>query len=155
MAGYSSPGTTGNVKGNSLLVYIDAGDVTDPDVFVVGSGVTAIACTTNATISVSNDTIETVCKDNDGEATFEAGAQTNEITVDGLVAYDNQGRAALFAAARGKDDISLEYGTGVTGDPYTTYTAFISSYEETAPLNDIATYSVTFAVKSSDSGIYA
>ena len=130
--------TTGTVKGNLIGVYIEDAD---------GSGDTnydLIACATNASLSVSNDIIETVCKDNDGARTILPGQQSVTINVEGLTAYDNVGREHLFAAVKDKTELTIQYGTGVTGDPFVRVGAFITSFEESAPLNDSASYSVTF-----------
>jgi len=130
--------TTGTVKGNLIGVYIYDG-VSDYDL---------IACATNASLSISNDIIETVCKDNDGARTILPGQQSVTINVEGLTAYDNVGRTELFSAVKDKTELTLQYGSGVTGDPYVQVNAYITSFEETAPLNDSTTYSVTFEASS-------
>lgn len=130
--------TTGTVKGNLIGVYVYDG-VSDYDL---------IACATNASLSISNDIIETVCKDNDGARTILPGQQSVTINVEGLTAYDNVGRTELFSAVKDKTELTLQYGSGVTGDPYVQVNAYITSFEETAPLNDSTTYSVTFEASS-------
>ena len=72
-----------------------------------------IACGTNATLNISNEMIETVCKDNDGERTVLPGQQSVTITVEGLTAYDNVGRTHLIDAAIDKTELVLRYGSGV------------------------------------------
>ena len=52
--------TTGTVKGNLVGVYILDGDGDNDALYDL------IACGTNATLNISNEMIETVCKDNDG-----------------------------------------------------------------------------------------
>ena len=126
--------TVGTVKGNLIGVYVYDG-TSDYDL---------IACATNASLSISNDIIETVCKDNDGARTILPGQQSATINVEGLTAYDNVGRTELFNAVRNKTELTLQYGTGVTGDPYVQIGAYITSFEESAPLNDSTSYSVTF-----------
>lgn len=135
--------TAGTVKGNLIGVYIQDGAEYD-----------LVACATNASMSISNEMIETVCKDNDGQRTVLPGQQTVQMTVDGLTAYDNIGRTELFAAAKNKTQVVTRYGTGVTGDPYVQCEAYISSFEETAPLNDSTTFSVTFECTSIATGTY-
>lgn len=130
--------TTGTVKGNLIGVYVYDG-VSDYDL---------IACATNASLSISNDIIETVCKDNDGARTILPGQQSVTINVEGLTAYDNVGRTELFSAVKDKTELTLQYGSGVSGDPYVQVNAYITSFEETAPLNDSTTYSVTFEASS-------
>lgn len=106
-----------------------------------------IACSTGCTFSVTNDQITTTCKDNDGRASFILGQQTYELSVEGLVNYTNKGRAEMYAAAASKSTVTVVYGTGVDDDPFFMANAVISSFEESAPLNDVATWSVTFAIK--------
>tara|TARA_Y100000401_G_scaffold38209_1_gene28789 strand:+ start:1408 stop:1839 length:432 start_codon:yes stop_codon:yes gene_type:complete len=141
--------TTGTVKGNLVGVYILDGD---------GDGDTLydlIACGTNASLSLSNEMIETVCKDNDGARTALPGQQTVNMSVDGLTAYDNIGRAQLFAAAKDKTKLTLRYGSGVSGDPYVQVDAYITSFEETAPLNDSTSFSVSFDCENMTTGNFS
>lgn len=137
--------TTGTVKGNLVGIYIE----TAQDVYDL------IACATNASLSIQNEMIETVCKDNDGQRTVLPGQQTVTMTVEGLTAYDNVGRTELYNSVRLKTQLVIQYGTGVSGDPYTQCTAYISSFEETAPLNDSTSFSVTFECTNHNVGTYA
>ena len=52
--------TTGVLNGNRVLVFSDN---------------EAIACSTGATLNLTNEQVETTCKDNDGAKTYTAGAQ--------------------------------------------------------------------------------
>ena len=125
--------TTGTVKGNLVGVYINDGGTYD-----------LVACGTNATVNISNEMIETVCKDNDGARSVLPGQQSITMTVEGLTAYDNVGRTELIDAAIDKTELTLRYGSGVAGDPYLQVDAFITSFEESAPLNDSTSFSVSF-----------
>jgi len=125
--------TTGTVKGNLVGVYIQDGSAFD-----------LIACGTNASLNITNDMIETVCKDNDGARSVLPGQQSINITIEGLTAFDNIGRTELFDAVKDKTQLTLRYGSGVTGDPYVQVNAYITSFEETAPLNDSTSFSVSF-----------
>lgn len=125
--------TTGTVKGNLVGVYINDGGTYD-----------LVACGTNATVNISNEMIETVCKDNDGARSVLPGQQSITMTVEGLTAYDNVGRTELIDAALDKTELTLRYGSGVAGDPYLQVDAFITSFEESAPLNDSTSFSVSF-----------
>ena len=129
--------TTGTVKGNLVGVYISDGATPTP-------GYDLIACGTNASLNITNDMIETVCKDNDGARSVLPGQQSINITIEGLTAFDNVGRTELFAAVKDKTQLTLRYGSGVTGDPYVQVNAYITSFEETAPLNDSTSFSVSF-----------
>lgn len=136
--------TTGTVKGNLVGVYInDAGTYS------------LVACGTNATVNISNEMIETVCKDNDGARTVLPGQQSITMTVEGLTAYDNVGRTELIDAAIDKTELTLRYGSGVNGDPYLQVDAFITSFEESAPLNDSTTFSVSFDCSNLSEGTFS
>lgn len=141
--------TTGTVKGNLIGVYIQDADGSGDSNFDL------IACGTNASLNITNEMIETVCKDNDGARTALPGQQSISITVDGLTAYDNVGRTALFAAAKDKTQLVLQYGSGVSGDPFAQVNAFITSFEETAPLNDSTSFSVSFDCESLTTGTFS
>lgn len=140
--------TTGTVKGNLVGVYILDAD---------GSGDTnydLIACGTNASLNITNEMIETVCKDNDGARSVLPGQQSVNISIEGLTAYDNVGRTALFASAKDKTQLTLKYGSGVTGDPFVQVDAYITSFEESAPLNDSTSFSVSFDCDNMTTGTY-
>ena len=128
--------TTGTVKGNLVGVYISDG-AESPQYDL-------IACATNASLNITNDMIETVCKDNDGARSVLPGQQSVNISIEGLTAYNNVGRTQLFASVKDKTQLTLQYGTGVTGDAFVQVDAYISSFEETAPLNDSTSFSVSF-----------
>lgn len=139
--------TTGTVKGNLVGVYISDGAATP--------SYDLIACGTNASLNISNEMIETVCKDNDGARSILPGQQTVSMTIEGLSAYDNVGRTELFAAAKDKTQLTLRYGSGVTGDPFVQVDAYITSFEETAPLNDSTSFNVTFDCDNMSTGTFS
>tara|TARA_R110002050_G_scaffold87919_2_gene186003 strand:- start:254 stop:685 length:432 start_codon:yes stop_codon:yes gene_type:complete len=141
--------TLGTVKGNLVGVYILDGDGDGDALYDL------IACGTNASLSLTNEMIETVCKDNDGARTALPGQQAVGMTVDGLTAYNNIGRAQLFTAAKDKTKLTLRYGTGVSGDQYVQVDAFITSFEETAPLNDSTSFSVSFDCENMTVGSFS
>ena len=136
--------TTGTVKGNLVGVYINDGGTYD-----------LVACGTNATVNISNEMIETVCKDNDGARSVLPGQQSITMTVEGLTAYDNVGRTELIDAAIDKTELTLRYGSGVAGDPYLQVDAFITSFEESAPLNDSTSFSVSFDCHNLSEGTFS
>ncbi len=136
--------TTGTVKGNLVGVYIQDGSTFD-----------LIACGTNASLNITNDMIETVCKDNDGARSVLPGQQSINITIEGLTAFDNVGRTELFASVQNKTQLTLRYGSGVTGDPYVQVNAYITSFEETAPLNDSTSFSVSFDCDTMTTGNFS
>ena len=139
--------TTGTVKGNLVGIYISDGAATPV--------YSLIACGTNASLSITNEMIETVCKDNDGARSVLPGQQSVNMTIEGLTAYDNYGRSELFASAKNKTQLTLRYGSGVTGDPYVQVDAFITSFEESAPLNDSTSFNVSFDCDNMTTGNFS
>ena len=139
--------TTGTVKGNLVGIYISDGASTP--------SYDLIACGTNASLSITNEMIETVCKDNDGARSVLPGQQSVNMTIVGLTAYDNHGRTELFAAAKNKTQLTLRYGSGVNGDPYVQVDAFITSFEESAPLNDSTSFNVSFDCDNMTTGTFS
>lgn len=140
--------TTGTVKGNLVGIYISDNATPTP-------AFTLIACGTNASLNITNEMIETVCKDNDGARSVLPGQQSVNMTIEGLTAYDNHGRTELFAAAKDKTELTLKYGSGVAGDPFVQVTAFITSFEETAPLNDSTSFNVSFDCDNMTTGTFS
>lgn len=108
-----------------------------------------IACTTGATLTITNAEIETTCKDNDGAVTRTPGAQDWNIQVQGNsklnAAY---GIKDLNPYAKNKATLEVRFGTENEDDPYWVGDAFISSYTNDAPQNAPATWSITFSPRS-------
>ena len=140
--------TTGTVKGNLVGIYISDGATPTP-------AYSLIACGTNASLSITNEMIETVCKDNDGARSVLPGQQSVNMTIEGLTAYDNHGRTELFAAVKDKTQLTLRYGSGVTGDPFVQVDAYITSFEESAPLNDSTSFNVSFDCDNMTTGTFS
>jgi len=150
--------TTGKIRSNAIGVYIsntvlpDAGltyagttfgdGATEDDVFEL------IACATNGSFSGSMEVIDATTKDNDGQREILTSALSWSMSVDGLVDYSvsASARAAteLFDLWKAKTKVRIAWTTGVTGDVMLWGNAYITSYEETAGLNEVATYAVTF-----------
>lgn len=124
--------TAGTISGNGVLVYVEG---------------TAIGCTTGGTLTITNNQIETTCKDNDGAVTYAAGSQDWNIQVDGNTKLDAPvGLPALAELAMSKDTVTVRMATSNTvDDPYFEGEAFVSSFTWTNPVNAVSTYSVTFS----------
>lgn len=123
--------TAGTISGNGILVYV-AG--------------TAIGCTTGGTLTITNNQIETTCKDDDGAVTYAAGSQDWNIQVDGNTKLDAPvGLPALATLAMSKATVTVRMATAnTTDDPYFEGAAFVSAFTWTNPVNGTSTYSVTF-----------
>lgn len=127
--------TAGTISGNGVLVYLDG---------------TAIGCTTGGTLTITNNQIETTCKDEDGAVTYAAGSQDWNIQVDGNTKLDAPvGLPALAELAMSKETVTVRMATANTvDDPYFEGDAFVSSFSWTNPVNAPSTYSVTFSPRS-------
>lgn len=127
--------TAGTISGNGVLVYLEG---------------TAIGCTTGGTLTITNNQVETTCKDDDGAVTYAAGSQDWNIQVDGNTKLDAPvGLPALAELAMSKDTVTVRMATAnTTDDPYFEGDAFISSFTWTNPVNAPSTYSVTFSPRS-------
>ena len=122
--------TTGKVSGNLFLVYMDG---------------VAIACSTEASVSITNEQIEVTCKDNDGAKTYILGGQDATFTVGGIFQFDNVGADQLTDAAVDQTPVTVRFGTDVIGDFFLEMDAIITAMDITAPLNNVTTYTATFS----------
>ena len=130
--------TTNNVKGNLLGLYIS----TDG-----GTNYTLVGSATSCTLSINNDTLDVTKKSASGNRELMYGLQTATVTAEGFVKYDDtQGSEQLRTVALTASDDSnylVRFATGVAGDKEVYFNAIITSFEETAAVNEIATYSIT------------
>jgi predicted secreted protein len=124
--------TAGTISGNGVLIY---------------EGGTAFGCTTGGTLTITNNQIETTCKDDDGAVTYAAGSQDWNIQVDGNTKLDApKGLQRLAELAMSKETVTVRMATANTvDDPYFEGEAFVSSFTWTNPVNAPSTYSATFS----------
>ena len=129
--------TTGNVKGNLLGLYISTDN----------SSFTLVGSATNATLSISNDTLDVTKKGSAGNRELIYSVQSATITAEGFVKYDDTiGSEQLRTVALAGTDSATymaRFSSGVTGDKEVTFNAIITSFEESAAVNEMATYSIT------------
>ena len=145
------------IHGNAIGIYITgvSGEVTadplNPDVAEL------VACSTNATMSLSNATIETACKKDASGVLSDSsvrhtipGQQTWSMQVEGLVeltapsgATDPRNFQSLFELAKDRTDILVVFSNRVDTNYEYYGKGFISSIEMTASVDDFATYSCT------------
>src|SRR5687768_3340629 len=106
--------TTGKINGT--LILVDAEGVT-------------IGCSTNATLTITNERLETTCKDDGGAKTYEPGSQDWSLEVEGLVKYDTASNFSLVAAAA-KDQtiITWSMSTSNEDDPVFSGEGFIGDF---------------------------
>ena len=129
--------TTGKVQGNLLGLYIS----TD------GSAFTLVGSATNATLSISNETLDVTTKSSTGKKELIYNVQSASISAEGFVKYDDTvGSEELRSAALSATDSATymaRFSSGVTGDKEVSFTAIITSFEESAAVNEMATFSIT------------
>lgn len=127
--------TAGTITGNGVLVYLSG---------------TAIGCTTGGTLTITNNQVETTCKDNDGAVTYAAGSSDWNITVEGNTKLDAPvGLQALAELSMNKLTVTVRMATSNTvDDPYFEGEAFVSAFTWTNPVNAPSTYSATFTPRA-------
>lgn len=157
--------TTGKVRSNSLGVYISTtqGNSTLSGDYINNTGVGTtfgddttneaqtfqlIAAATSGSFSGSRDVIDATTKDNDGRREILIAGSQWSMSADGLIQYDLAGTVenaiSLFDLWNGATKVRLAWTTAQDGDYIYYGDAFITSYEESAGLNEVATFSVSF-----------
>lgn len=123
--------TTGKINGTLILVDADG---------------TTIGCSTNATLTITNERLETTCKDDNGAKTFTVGSQDWALSAEGMVIYETPSNHSIIAAiAMGQTSPTWTFGTSNADDPVFTGDGFIDNLEITAGLNTPATWSFSVA----------
>lgn len=121
--------TIGKVNGTAIGISADGETVT---------------CSTNATLTITNETRETTCKDDDGAVTQEAAAQQWGMTLEGLTKYDtsaNYSKVAVLTKTREIVEWIFKTFTN-PDDPYWVGEGFIGSFTQNAPLNETSNWTV-------------
>ena len=127
--------TTGKINGTLILVDAEG---------------TTIGCSTNATFTITNERLETTCKDDNGAKTYSAGSQDWTLECEGMVIYETPSNHSTIAAyAIGQTQVSWTFGTDNASDPVFSGEGFIESLTINAPLNAPATWSFTVAAMGS------
>lgn len=123
--------TTGKINGTLILVDADG---------------TTIGCSTNATLTITNERLETTCKDNNGAKTYTVGSQDWSMESEGMVIYETpSNHTTLATLALGQTEADWTFGTSNADDPVFTGPGFIENLSITAGLNTPATWSFTVA----------
>lgn len=104
-----------------------------------------ITCSTSATLTITNETRETTCKDDDGAVTYEAGSQSWEMSLDGLTKYDtasNYSKVAILVKTQ--EIVTWVFKTfNNPDDPYWEGDGFIGSLTQNAAQKETSTWSIT------------
>ena len=123
--------TTGHFSGTKINVYMNSA---------------LIGCQRDSSLSSTFETIDATCKDDDGAKKALPGQLSWEVSMDAVQVFDDvNGVSAIMTAHLSKSRVLVAFTTGLEGDPLYTGYAYITSCEQSAPLNDVAVYSVTFS----------
>jgi TP901-1 family phage major tail protein len=139
--------TTGKIRSNAINVYVSSvvGDTIDTD----GTDDTydIIASSTSGTFSGELETLDATTKDNDGARSILVSAINWSVSCEGLVHFGDESNklrpTELFDIWNNKSKVRVAWSTGVEGDTFYYGNGFITSYEESAGLNEIASFSIT------------
>lgn len=102
-----------------------------------------ITCQTNASLSVTNGTRQTTCKDSGQWEEFLYGQTNWTMSGDALFSYDAaQGGVDVYDVAAGQTLVDVVYGTGVSGDIGWTGEALVTEWSIDSPTQN---ENVTFA----------
>lgn len=119
--------TENKISGNLILVSLDG---------------ETIGCTTGCTLTITNERIETTCKDNDGARTYEPGSQDCSLQVNGITKFDTVSNfPSIFQTALGKDIVVWRVESSNSDDPYFQFEGFITNCTFEGPLNAPSTWS--------------
>lgn len=122
--------TTGIMNGTLLGVY---------------SASTLIAHATEGSISLNLDTRDATTKDSSGTRDLLEGIKSGTISVSALYAEDAAyGVDDLMTAWSGRSTLAIKFSTEVTGDHFWSASAYVTSLEVNAGMEDNVSYSATF-----------
>jgi len=122
--------TTGIMNGTLLGVY---------------AGSTLIAHATEGSISLSMDTRDATTKSSSGTRDLLEATKSGTISVSALYAEDAAyGVDDLMSSWSGRAAITVKFSTEVSGDHFWSASAYITSIEVSAGMEDNVTYSATF-----------
>ena len=109
-------------------------------------GGTLIAAATDCSLSLATETIDISTKDSAAWRELLPGMRSGSMSVSGLIDYTNANYdvPVLLAVFTSRAALTLVFSNEVTGDKKYTATGYITSLEQSAGLEDTATYSASF-----------
>jgi predicted secreted protein len=117
------------MNGTDLLIYV---------------GGVAVGHSTSSSININADMIDATTKGSAGWKDVLPGLKDWSMDVEGLVDYGQvEGFSECFANVANGTQIVAKFGTEVTGDVRYTGNAYVSSLSQSAPMEDVVTYSFT------------
>jgi TP901-1 family phage major tail protein len=114
---------------------------------VLSIGGENLAQLTNVTMSMNQDLFETTSKESGGWKSVMPGLRDITYSAEGLADFTEALKynlTELFALYDARTSVSIVWTNTITGDKKVTQTAYISSMEVSAPMEDVTTYSVEF-----------
>jgi TP901-1 family phage major tail protein len=124
--------TTGIMNGTLLGVYV---------------GSTLIAHATEGSISLSMDTRDATTKGSSGNRELLESTRSGSISVSALYADDAAyGVNDLMTVFSNRTSVTVKFSTEVSGDDYWSATAYLTSLEVSAGMEDSATFSASFEI---------
>lgn len=162
--------TTGSVQGNVVGLYIDdAGTNTDGSDFIESNAINStdyhlVGASTNASISISNASYETVFKTTStgtegvgsSARSYGIGAQSASMSIEGVVAMDaTHNLEFLSGLAIAKTKVTVVWATNDAADYALAGSGFITSLEASAGVNDFTTFSCTIEIDGDVSEVNA
>ena len=145
--------TSGKIRSNAIGVWVANSTPavtggTYGDATAEATTYELVACSTSGTFSGTRELIEATTKDNDGAREILTGGITWSIQCEGLIEYgltsDVRSAGDIFDLWEGKTKVRVAWSTGGDGDTLYYGDAYVTSYEETAGLNEVASFSATF-----------
>lgn len=107
---------------------------------------TQLAELTNVTMSMNQDLFETTSKESAGWKEVMPGLRDITYSAEGLADFQatNKDLADIFTAYNSRASVQIIWTDMTTGDKSVSQTAYISSCEVSAPMEDVTTYSIEF-----------
>ena len=109
-------------------------------------GTTPLAELTNVTMSLSQETFDVSSKESGGWAEILPGVRSATFSAEGIADFQasNKDLADVFTAFTNRASVAIIWTNGVAGDKKVSCTAYITSCEVNAPMEDTVTYSIEF-----------
>ena len=114
---------------------------------VLTIGATQIAKLKTNSFKVNANAIDTSNKDSAGWKEQIYGQRSGSFDFEGIFAENgNWGMTQAYAAIANKTTLTAKWGSGVTGDVYYSASCILTSATETAPMEDVVTFSGTLEI---------
>jgi|DEB0MinimDraft_10_1074344.scaffolds.fasta_scaffold04557_4 hypothetical protein len=164
---------TGSVQGNVVGLYIDDSNANSDGSDFITSGTPdvinttdyhLIGASTNASISISNASYETVFKTTNGGSegigssarSYGIGSQSASMSLEGVVAMDATYNLEFLAGlAIDKTKVTVVWATNDASEYALAGSGFVTSLEASAGVNDFTTFSCTIEIDGDVSEINA